>query len=57
MGTGVLGGMLAATVLAVAFVPLFYLWMSRRSGRGREIDEETLPGLPELQEPTGGEDA
>jgi hypothetical protein len=36
MGTGVLGGMLAATVLAVAFVPLFYLWLAGpRRGRPR----------------------
>jgi len=29
MGTGVLGGMLAATLIAVAFIPLFFLWVSR----------------------------
>ncbi|MCM2269786.1 MAG: multidrug efflux RND transporter permease subunit [Thermoanaerobaculia bacterium] len=34
MGTGVLGGMLAATVLAVAFVPLFYLWLGGRGTAG-----------------------
>jgi HAE1 family hydrophobic/amphiphilic exporter-1/multidrug efflux pump len=39
MGTGVLGGMLVATVLAVAFVPLFYLWMS---GRHRAVEDEQL---------------
>jgi len=39
MGTGVFGGMLVATVLAVAFVPLFYLWMS---GRHREAEDEQL---------------
>jgi multidrug efflux pump subunit AcrB len=30
MGTGVLGGMLAATLIAVAFVPLFFRWVSGR---------------------------
>ncbi len=49
MGTGVLGGMLAATLLAVAFVPLFFRWVSgatrsprkRRSpARGEEEREE-----------------
>ena len=29
IGTGVIGGMLAATFLAVLFIPLFYLWTSR----------------------------
>jgi len=29
MGTGVVGGMLAATFIATIFVPLFYKWLSR----------------------------
>jgi HAE1 family hydrophobic/amphiphilic exporter-1/multidrug efflux pump len=29
MGTGVFGGMLAATFLATLFIPLFYLWLSK----------------------------
>jgi hydrophobe/amphiphile efflux-1 (HAE1) family protein len=29
LGTGVLGGMLAATFLAIYFVPLFFRWLSR----------------------------
>jgi hypothetical protein len=46
MGTGVLGGMLLATVLAVAFVPLFYLWLAGRGAPGeRAAAEETQPGL------------
>jgi len=49
MGTGVLGGMLVATVLAIAFVPIFYLWLSgrgpARDGGGTELDEETRPGF------------
>jgi multidrug efflux pump subunit AcrB len=39
MGTGVLGGMLGATLLAVAFVPLFFRWVSGRE-RGRETAAE-----------------
>jgi len=33
MGTGVLGGMLAATLIAVAFIPLFFRWVSGRDRR------------------------
>ena len=33
IGTGVVGGMLMATFLAVFFVPLFYLWTRRLSRR------------------------
>ena len=33
IGTGVVGGMLTATFLAVFFVPLFYLWTRRLSRR------------------------
>jgi HAE1 family hydrophobic/amphiphilic exporter-1/multidrug efflux pump len=29
IGTGVIGGMLAATFIAVLFIPLFYVWTSR----------------------------
>ncbi len=39
MGTGVLGGMLVATVLAVAFVPLFYVWLA---GRQPAAEDEEL---------------
>ncbi|HUN91538.1 MAG TPA: multidrug efflux RND transporter permease subunit [Burkholderiaceae bacterium] len=31
MGTGVAGGMLAATFVATIFVPLFFVWLSRRA--------------------------
>jgi len=39
MGTGVFGGMLAATLLGVAFVPLFFRWVS---GRDPEPEEAAL---------------
>ena len=29
MGTGVFGGMLAATFIATIFIPMFYMWLSR----------------------------
>jgi Cu/Ag efflux pump CusA len=32
MGTGVFGGMLAATFIATIFVPMFFTWLSRRQG-------------------------
>jgi len=35
IGTGVIGGMLAATFIAVLFVPLFYVVLSRRRMRER----------------------
>jgi HAE1 family hydrophobic/amphiphilic exporter-1/multidrug efflux pump len=34
MGTGVFGGMLAATFIATLFVPLFFKWLER----GKQID-------------------
>jgi|CXWL01.1.fsa_nt_gi HAE1 family hydrophobic/amphiphilic exporter-1/multidrug efflux pump len=50
MGTGVFGGMLAATMLATAFVPLFFRWVSGRDdGGGGEISEDTLPGWVEKE--------
>jgi multidrug efflux pump len=43
MGTGVLGGMLLATLVAVVFIPLFFLWVSRgksQSERSAERDPD-----------------
>ena len=41
LGTAVLGGMIAATVLAVFFVPVFYVLMQRLSElRRKPVDEE-----------------
>src|SRR6266571_2579585 len=37
MGTGVEGGMLAATFIATLFVPLFYILLSRRKARKAEL--------------------
>jgi multidrug efflux pump len=39
MGTGVVGGMLVATLVAVLFIPLFYRWVSREKERAPDPDE------------------
>jgi len=41
MGTGVLGGMLAATFVATLFVPLFFKWLERgkQSRPGEQGDD------------------
>jgi HAE1 family hydrophobic/amphiphilic exporter-1/multidrug efflux pump len=43
MGTGVMGGMLAATLIGTAFVPLFYLWTARRDRRRAPENEPDRP--------------
>ena len=46
MGTGVFGGMLAATFVATIFVPLFFVWMSRQrpgAGKGARPRAEAPP--------------
>ncbi len=43
IGTGVFGGMLAATFLAIFFVPLFFVFIRRLSGgRRRQVDKEDV---------------
>jgi multidrug efflux pump len=44
MGTGVVGGMLAATFIATVFVPLFFVLLARRQKMG-----EKLPPEPEAE--------
>lgn len=36
IGTGVIGGMLAATFLAIIFIPIFYIWVSKLSSNKGE---------------------
>jgi multidrug efflux pump len=36
IGTGVIGGMLGATVIAVFFIPMFYYVLESRSERGKK---------------------
>jgi HAE1 family hydrophobic/amphiphilic exporter-1/multidrug efflux pump len=38
IGTGVFGGMLAATFMAIFFVPLFFVLIRRMSGRMRRSE-------------------
>jgi multidrug efflux pump len=44
VGTGVMGGMLAATLLGVFFIPLFYLAVRRWIGRRDPARPAALPG-------------
>ena len=39
IGTGVLGGMISATVLAVFFVPVFFVFVMRLFGRKSKVEE------------------
>jgi len=43
VGTGVVGGMLAATFLAVFFIPLFFHWVSDRRLQARPEEIEARP--------------
>jgi HAE1 family hydrophobic/amphiphilic exporter-1/multidrug efflux pump len=40
MGTGVFGGMLAATFIATLFVPVFFYWLARFGSERRAADAE-----------------
>jgi HAE1 family hydrophobic/amphiphilic exporter-1/multidrug efflux pump len=44
MGTGVFGGMLAATFIATIFVPLFFKWLER----GKQISPSHLTEEPNV---------
>lgn len=48
IGTGVMGGMISATVLALFFVPVFFVFVMRMLGRGKNrVDRtETASGSP-----------
>ncbi|MFP5418165.1 MAG: efflux RND transporter permease subunit [Gammaproteobacteria bacterium] len=43
VGTGVVGGMLAATFLAVLFIPLFFHWVSDRRLKADQADIDAHP--------------
>jgi HAE1 family hydrophobic/amphiphilic exporter-1/multidrug efflux pump len=49
MGTGVFGGMIAATFIATLFVPLFYTLLRRRRERASHV--APLPPVTESEEP------
>src|SRR3546814_15737930 len=46
VGTGVVGGMLAATVLGIFFIPLFYLsirrWLRKKRSAARGVGQECV---------------
>ena len=50
IGTGVLGGMISATVLAIFFVPVFFVFIMKLFGRGTGRSEEAPRALPEPAE-------
>jgi multidrug efflux pump len=49
IGTGVLGGMLSATVLAIVFIPLFFVVVIRLFSR-RRPQQETATDFQEVNE-------
>ena len=42
IGTGVVGGMLAATFIAIIFIPLFYILVSKISPEKKQTKEEEI---------------
>jgi HAE1 family hydrophobic/amphiphilic exporter-1 len=44
MGTTVIGGMLAASVIGIFFVPAIFYLVEKWSGAGRELAPTSLPG-------------
>jgi multidrug efflux pump len=55
IGTGVIGGMLGATAIAIFFIPLFFLLletMSARIGRSKQADTADIPVEGIMPEPS-----
>jgi multidrug efflux pump len=46
IGTGVAGGMISGTVLAVFLVPLFYVVVRRLTGRQKGVNDSPLHAIP-----------
>lgn len=44
IGTGVMGGMISATVLAVFFVPVFFVFVARLTRRQERLQAQPMPG-------------
>jgi multidrug efflux pump len=51
IGTGVLGGMISATVLAIFFVPAFFVFVLKLMRTKRPVTEEQTPAAPETPPP------
>jgi multidrug efflux pump subunit AcrB len=47
IGTGVIGGMLASTLIASFFVPLFFVLLEGRSGARRAVPVQPAPAAPQ----------
>lgn len=50
IGTGVIGGMIAATALAIIFVPLFFRLVTRNH-KPAAVDLPTVPSIADPGEP------
>lgn len=50
VGTGVMGGMIAATFLAIFFVPLFYYWLTDRKMSDKRPKEQVTKEIAEHHE-------
>lgn len=55
IGTGVMGGMISATLLAIVFVPAFFVFIMKLFGRKQKVveaeaDTETAPAVAEAAE-------
>ena len=53
VGTGVMGGMIAATVLAIFFIPLFFKILEQISSRGKNETPENPVMIPPITEENG----
>ena len=51
MGTGVLGGMLVATFIAIIFVPVYFTWFVSKNPVRRDDDDEDERASPFLSHP------
>ena len=59
IGTGIIGGMVGATMIAIIFVPLFFVVFEEMSEKKKKMvaDNPAQPGPHNLEAPTTGEDA
>jgi multidrug efflux pump len=59
IGTGIIGGMVGATMIAIIFVPLFFVVFEEMSEKKKKMvaDTPAKPGPHNLEAPTTGEDA
>jgi multidrug efflux pump len=51
IGIGVLGGMISATVLAVFFVPVFFVFVMKLFGRGKAEPKASSQAVEAAQSP------